>query len=55
MCRVAAECMQGYRVLLIKIKPENILLRKKNILCEILLKTKIVWKIDNFEDSIEAL
>ena len=57
----AAECVQGYRVCAgcsFNILPcssrlnQKIFYWKKNILSECVLKTKIIWKIDYFEDSI---
>ena len=59
--RSAAECVQGYRVCAecsFNILPfssrlnQKIFYWKKNILFECVLKTKIIWKIDYFEDSI---
>ena len=57
----AAECVQGYRVCAVcsfNILPcslrlnQKIFYCKKNILVECVLKTKIKWKIDYFEESI---
>ena len=62
--RSAAECVQGYRVCAgcsFNNLPcssrfsQKIFYWKKNILYECVLKTKIIWKIDYFEDSILAI
>ena len=57
VCRVT-ECVQD-AVLTSSLAHQDLarkyFIGKKNILCEFVLKTKILWKIDYFEDSIEAL
>ena len=62
VCRFAAECAHGccrmcggcsFNILPCSSRlNQKIFYWKKNILSECVLKTKIIWKIDYFEDSI---